>query len=516
MPHPTDLPSTQEIDVFLSLLRPNPRAAIAFVGDKAAAQDMPWLYALLQAGWFDAPHLSNSGLNDASAHNPLEDFSVSTIAALSAIHEGINYEIDTPAIDALAITVSPEFAPFLQAVATQFFETFQVGLDAQASNGQTSVSQTHGMHNQFVRLATAQVLLQLACMTDHAEVARLVLKECPDALRSFTLSKLWGDAADRLGTPDVQASVTLHAALTAIAFSSHQALAVLEAQGLDLNQPLARYPSGKKIKVRGDLRKKKGANEALLSDVIDLNVLQCTPRMLKNLLDKGLAPGGFFNELDQEVMYPWAERLLDFAKHGELQRAWVAVCLEKGLYDLHPEQSIRAAAAGGNIHVVAHFQDRMPWAALLDGAEKPTLLEILSRGVEDGFEVGHFTPTGASLSATEEDLGQGIFEPLLLQVIEWAVRDGHGEHVFAPAVLQQADLIRPLIENYRDLALKCYLDHGLDPDTVLDTGQTVLALAEELGNDEAVGMMLSMQARRRALSTMSDMQGDMVLGKSNL
>lgn len=508
MPKTSPATTPPEIAMVLASLKKHPRTVVDFVGDKAAAEDMPWLYGMLDAGWFDAPDFIDAFSTDATAHNPLGDSSVSTIAALHRVSERVNYEIDVGPVAALALTVTPEFGNFLRAVTDRFFETFQIrsaGLTLPSFSATGVITQV-----STIKTSTAEILVQIACMVDQASVVRTAMKECPEISGFATKSQLWSDAAYLLGDSDVSPLVTMHAAVTAIAFSSHNALRALEENGLDYSQPMAYYPRHQKIEHQGDARKEVDGNAAVLSDLFAEDALRCTPDMFTYLLNKGLAPDGFFSDLDRKNLYQWSERLIEYAKTSNVHQEWVEVCIQEGVYDFHPEKSIRSAAQAGNASVIRHFQDRMPWPSLLDSSEY-TFFELLVRSHEPTADLSGFFVMSAAIGTGHASSTNP--EALMLEAIAWALRDGYGEQVLGANAYQREELMGPILTNEWHKTLQCYLEHGLGPETVLDSGPTLRALAEGNGHDEAVGMMLSMQSRNRALVALHEIDMERRMGK---
>lgn len=183
--------------------------------------------------------------------------------------------------------------------------------------------------------------------------------------------------------------------------------------------------------------------------------------------------------------------------------ASVPAFLALGLYEHDVAQSFQVACIHGQAAVLKSLEGRAPWDKMGIGAD------VGNSQVMMALEGARTPPSGIEASVYEEGL---------LEVARQAVADGRQALFFRKLESESkgwvtAEPAHSVIELKFNRLLVKFLDQGWDPrEPALPGAKTMLQVAKEAGNTEAVSIMASHGARLKLHSLLDEMGPDGVLG----
>ena len=183
--------------------------------------------------------------------------------------------------------------------------------------------------------------------------------------------------------------------------------------------------------------------------------------------------------------------------------ASVPAFLALGLYERDIAQSFQIACVHGHAAVIQSFEGRAPWDKMGIGAD------VGNSQVMMALEGARTPPSGIEAS---------VYEDALLEVARQAVADGRQALFFRKLESESngwvtAEPGHSVIELKFNRLLVKFLDQGWDPrEPALPGAKTMLQIAKETGNTEAVSIISSHGARLKLHSLLDEIGPDGVMG----
>lgn len=460
-----------------------PESLVTFVAEKSKAQDIPWLRAMLDNGYFDSP--DDLGMCDIAFqdHTRHDAGGFAVFGALATVAESSKAP-GTDEDSLPSLEVSDAFKAFFMEAILQFSQTCQEKL-----KNRSLIPLQKELARDMVTLTFAP-LLAAACAMDHSEAVTHLVKAMPKAADGWVDCRFFGDAGRSMmrgeGNPQ------FNAAFAATCFSSHSALDALQSNLAQFSPATASHSALAKIKVPqgqavfdvddprvGTLDAKRiGLLPFLLS-----RGLKCDADMLARSI-LALQVNGDFIHNDAQRFYSMATTALNTYVPTS-SSVMIQGYLQAGVYDLHPAWSIKNAAASVCAPVMAHFADRMPWAELLDATTETVFQSIMQ-----------------SAEAQKKPLP---CERRVVELMLHAKKEGFGDQVFGPQAQEHPGMVKTLIKKKFHQILLCHMEHGLDPHRPLEKKLSALDMAAKEKNEAAAHLMHSYVARQFAKNIMDDL-----------
>ena len=165
--------------------------------------------------------------------------------------------------------------------------------------------------------------------------------------------------------------------------------------------------------------------------------------------------------------------------------AYLPAFLASGVCDIHPHSSFQIGCVHGRPDLLRHFANAVPWEGTSFGAD-----------VFDGSPI-----VNAARSAGRNQSEAEVIDEAICLAMDLAHRDGRGAlvtRVYEPTVgsSMRIEPVESLIEHRLHRALMAFVQAGLDPrQPIGQTGRSLIDLARDYDNGEAIALMCSFSAR---------------------
>lgn len=493
-----------------------PEASIAFVAEKAKSQDVEWLGAMKDAGFFNLP--DNADVYERFAvSNPrfkVKSGGFEWISALAGVVDGADFESDSITSahrreKPVTLEASDAFKSFLSDVVTTL--TTQVEALKEKSKHLTVfdpyIPMADTVHRENVEKytrsmqyfrggseKTCSALLHAACAIDDAKTVDLLLQGNVDLFKRFSPVDVLGKVAEVIKHKD-HASMAIGPAMTAMLFSSHAALDMMESHGMGIQSVLAsRAKQGWDLPTQDPL--KKALPNTLYGitalDAIAMDALPCKPDMLARVLDafrQEAAQGVTFGPDADGPLFKRAYGLLKSQRtsyEDEVKKTWT----RSGVYDIEVPLALNAAVFTFDLDVVKHMEPSIDWgrALLLKSTQGTRSESIFDHAMNKTYTM---TQDGRMNNESKNS------EAMVLLLMDMAKKAGHGPALYEGDVYP-SKLVGYAIEKNHMQVLSKAMENGIDPHKPLAGGESPMAMAERLQRGEAKQMMGAFVSTQKA------------------
>lgn len=509
-------PSPEEISTVLGFLTPHSKSA--FIAEKSRDQNMPWLRGLAAQGAFLVPqdifYRSPGASNARFADTTILGFP--NVVALAGVIDGADFEVlaqphSVTRAKPVTLRVCDDFKAFLFDTALALMQAAIEFRDnekaSEGSNGQSHPSHYPSVSGQTCAQrktifnsdieATFLSLLQTACACDDGKTANLLLQGTNRLGTMYSPSMVLGAAAALLpGDNEQRSQARVNPMYTAMVFSAHDALEAMEKHGFPLQKTIALYPRAVGETKSTDPLKVQypdAYSPRMPIDFIASNAFPCEASMLERVVNAHRKEG--YRAIDVEPLVNEALRLLkkERVPYEEDCKKAFERC---SVFELKGKASVRIAMDKLDFSLVDRLETHIHWLEDVPFGGTPYHWEVTSL-----FTIPMARNEPVDLKAE----GPSGSEAMVLKLMDFGARAGHGHRFYAQQNPHQATLVKWAIEKDHPKVLIKMMENGLDPEGHLLLNDTAYGLAEKAGKKEAEHAMRTYLLGKRARTALADM-----------